>query len=113
MPLKHLIDKLQIVREEIITNLSMPIEQEIKKAYLKEVINLYKDLESKIVEDDKGSLSTDFIEFENVSLNEMDKMHQDHYNAFLNSFKASLRNEVIFVASQLNMINGINGIKKT
>lgn len=80
-----LLDKFQLVREEITTNLTLPIELSVKEDYLKRILNYYSELELKLVEDpwiqdalrrlitqaeitDKGSENTHMVAVFNIRL---------------------------------------------
>lgn len=92
-----------LVRDEINSNMSKPIELSDKQSYLKEIFNFYSELEERIVEDEFGKLSTDIDKLVKNNLN-LD-LYEDEYEEFLKNLKYNLRSEIQFVYDQIQHLS--------
>lgn len=97
-----LLDKFRSVREEISSNISMPIEEGIKTEYLNHILIFYSDLESSIKEDEQGKLTCSFMHFLDISYNELIEYHQKYFDGFLNSLRTDLRAEIKYLYNLIN-----------
>jgi hypothetical protein len=91
-----------MVRDEITSNMSMPIVLSDKKDYLHEIFNFYSEVEERIVEDKSGILSTDWYKFMMATGN-LD-FYYDEYEELFKKLKDNLRNEIQFVDSQIQQL---------
>jgi hypothetical protein len=95
-----LIDSLfALVREEISSNLSKPIEISSILSYLEEILSFYSDIEDRIVEDENGILTTDLHKF--IKTSSQKELYFDEYEEFLKGLKKRLREEIQFVDGQI------------
>lgn len=108
-----LLDKFQPVREEISSNLSMPIEVGIKTEYLNKIFIFYSDLESRIIEDEQGNLSCNFVIFLDKPYNELIEFHKDIYNGFIESLRSNLRTEISYILNILKSMEKKHEISST
>jgi hypothetical protein len=88
------------VRKEIDSNLSIPlIEFRENKAYINEVLNLYSEIDEKIIEDENGDFLTDLYRFFKTQSHL--ELYIKDYEELLNKFKNNLRKEIGYL-SKLN-----------
>lgn len=97
------------LRDEIKSNLSMPISTLENVSYLRKILNFYSDMEEKIVENESGDLSTDLVKFLDTPLDKMLEYHQNEYKGFLSRLKEELRNELLYISAQIQNLE----MKKT
>jgi hypothetical protein len=90
------------VKKEISENLIVPTDISLKKEYLQEVIDFYQKIESKILETDDGSLTTELINLADVKLDNL--LNRTIYDDFLRTLKTSLRKEIIFLYEMIKKI---------
>lgn len=105
----RLSDIFSPMREEVLSNLSIPISISEKESYLIEILNFYSNLEERIVEDEFGILSTDIFKVEDSQDVKMLEIHQNEYKEFLSLMKDSLRREIVYITNQVNLL----GMKNT
>jgi hypothetical protein len=109
----HLRDKFRYVRDEISSNLTMPIEIGSIREYLNKIFTFYSDLESRIIEDDQGKLSCDFVKLIEITYNELTEYLKDYYDGFIVSFRSSLRTEIGYIFNIIKTLEEKDEISST
>lgn len=91
-----------LVRDEISSNISKPMEFSVKQSYLEEILSFYSEVEERIVEDENGILTTDFYKF--IKHSSQPELYFDEYVEFLKILKDNLRSEIQYVDNQIQQL---------
>jgi hypothetical protein len=91
-------DMFSRVRDEVISNISMPIEKDEKILYLNEIIDFYSEVDDNIVEDNEGQLSSNIHLF--IKHHSQMELYPDEYTELLDKLKNGIRNEISFLDNQ-------------
>jgi hypothetical protein len=97
----------QDVRNEMEENLSLLIDKKVKVDYVMHLIDFYSNIESQIIEDEKGQYYYEEIHLVDFSIDELNKLDKTIYFATIETLKDNLRNEIRYLMkTQFKLENG-------
>jgi hypothetical protein len=85
------------IRTELNENFSMPLDISLKQSYLSDILKLYSDIESQIVQDEVLKFKYDNLKLVDLKIEKLNKMERDLYSFHLESIKKTLRNEIRYL----------------
>jgi hypothetical protein len=97
----NLIDR---TKEEVIHNLSMPIDQQTKLNYIKYVIDSLNEIEGSIIYKE-NTWTFNKATYRGFRLNDIPKPDREYFSTIMRDLKNSLRNIIRFVSSKLPIEN--------
>lgn len=94
-------NEFELVRNEFKENLKLPKLDDFQE-YIDSIVETYSHFEAKIIEEEDGTFSADFIKFENCDPAIINAHLVCNYSDFLEGLKHQLRNEIIYLHGFIN-----------